>query len=135
MFNDTVQLAMDCNFRAKNRMTRSTPETSPYLGDGMAYMVPEEPYEHFTSKSKYDAEVRSPYAGETYRMLTPLQMSSCSRFGATIMAKLKNGKGLRTTGIGAVFCARHELFWPNSVGTLVKGERYVAAANSIITDN
>ncbi|VDC03136.1 unnamed protein product [Peniophora sp. CBMAI 1063] len=106
-FNDTVHLAMDCNFRAKNRMTRSTPETSPYLGDGMAYMVPEAAYDHFTSNSAHDAE-----------------MSSCSRFGATILANLKNGKGLRTTGIGAVFCARHEFFCANSIGTLIKGERY-----------
>ncbi|VDB94606.1 unnamed protein product [Peniophora sp. CBMAI 1063] len=107
-FNTMIQLAMDCNFRAKNRMTRSTPETSPYLGDGMAYMVPEEPYADFTKDGGlYDAE-----------------MSNCSRFGATIMANLKNGKGLRTTGIGAVFCARHEFFWPNTIGTLIKGERY-----------
>ncbi|VDB90182.1 unnamed protein product [Peniophora sp. CBMAI 1063] len=106
-FNDTVHLAMDCNFRAKNRMTRSTQETSPYLGDGMAYMVPEASYEEYTKNSAYDTE-----------------LSSCSRFGATILANLKNGKGLRTTGIGAVFCARHEFFWPNAIGTLIKGERY-----------
>ena len=58
MFNDTVQLAMDCNFRAKNRMNRSTPDTSPYLGDGMAYMVPEGPYEDFTTARADDGEVR-----------------------------------------------------------------------------
>lgn len=52
-------------------------------------------------------------------------MSNCARFGAMLMANLKEGKGLRTTGIGAVFCSRHEFFWPNSIGTLVKGERYV----------
>ena len=57
MFNDKVQLSMDCNFRAKNRMNRSTAQTSPYLGDGMAYMVPEQEYEDFTSKSPYDSEV------------------------------------------------------------------------------
>ena len=57
LFNDRVHLSMDCNFRAKNRMTRSTPETSPYLGDGMAYMVPEEPYEEYTRSCLNDAEV------------------------------------------------------------------------------
>ncbi|VDC00040.1 unnamed protein product [Peniophora sp. CBMAI 1063] len=107
LFNELVQLSMDCNFRAKNRMTRSTPESSPYLGDGMAYMVPESPYEDYTRDCANDQE-----------------LSSCSRFGANILANLKSGKGLRTTGVGAVFCARHEFFWPNSVGTLVKGERY-----------
>ncbi|VDB94107.1 unnamed protein product [Peniophora sp. CBMAI 1063] len=107
LFNELVQLSMDCNFRAKNRMTRSTPESSPYLGDGMAYMVPESPYEDYTRSCLNDQE-----------------LSSCSRFGANILANLKTGKGLRTTGVGAVFCSRHEFFWPNSVGTLVKGERY-----------
>ncbi|KZV60558.1 hypothetical protein PENSPDRAFT_593913, partial [Peniophora sp. CONT] len=107
LFNDLVQLSMDCNFRAKNRMSRSTPETSPYLGDGLAYMVPESHYEEYTRSCLNDEE-----------------LSSCSRFGAVVLANLKAGKGLRTTGIGAVFCSRHEFFWPNAVGTLVKGERY-----------
>ena len=38
-------------------MNRSTPETSPYLGDGMAYMVPEGPYEDFTQNSAHQEEV------------------------------------------------------------------------------
>ncbi|KZV70919.1 hypothetical protein PENSPDRAFT_578685 [Peniophora sp. CONT] len=107
LFNTLVQLSMDCNFRAKNRMSRSTPETSPYLGDGMAYMVPEQPYEDYTRTCLNDQE-----------------LSSCSRFGAVVLANLKAGKGMRTTGVGALFCSRHEFFWPNCVGTLVKGERY-----------
>ncbi|VDC05902.1 unnamed protein product [Peniophora sp. CBMAI 1063] len=107
IFNDLVQLSTDCNFRAKNKDNRSTLKTSPYLGDGMAYMVPYQPYEDFTSNSAYQEE-----------------LSNCNRFGALVLANLKAGKGLRTTGIGAVFCSRHEFFWPNSIGTLVKGERY-----------
>ncbi|KZV60207.1 hypothetical protein PENSPDRAFT_594339, partial [Peniophora sp. CONT] len=102
-----VLASMDCNFRQKNKMNQSTNETSPYLGDGMAFMVPQASYEEFTSSSGHQDE-----------------LSSCSRFGAMVMANMKQGKGLRTTGIGAVFCARHGLFWPNTVGTLVKGERY-----------
>ncbi|VDB83266.1 unnamed protein product [Peniophora sp. CBMAI 1063] len=106
-FNTLVQLSMDCNFCAKNRMTRSTPETSPYLGDGMAYMVPEVHYEDYLRTFLNDEEV-----------------STCSRFSAVVLANLEAGKGLCTTGVGVVFCSRHEFFWPNSVGPLVKGERY-----------
>ncbi|KZV60542.1 hypothetical protein PENSPDRAFT_593936, partial [Peniophora sp. CONT] len=107
MFNDTIQLSTDANFRAKNRNNKSTTKTSPYLGDGMAYMVPDGPYEAYTRNNVYQEE-----------------MSNCSRFGALVLANLKAGKHMRTTGIGAVFCSRHEFFWPNAIGTLVKGERY-----------
>lgn len=54
----TVKWMMDCNFRSKNVMNKSTKETSPYLGDGMAYMVPEEAYDEFTQNSAYQDEVR-----------------------------------------------------------------------------
>lgn len=39
----------------------------------------------------------------------------------------KNSKGLRATGMGAVSCARHELFRPLGLGDLQKGERYVSS--------
>ncbi|VDC00172.1 unnamed protein product [Peniophora sp. CBMAI 1063] len=104
---ELVMLAMDCNFRARNRANKSTDDTSPMLGDGMAYMVPDKDYDDFTEYSQYNQE-----------------MSTCSKFGAMILANLKKGKGYRTTGIGGVFCSRHGFWWPNSVGTLVKGERY-----------
>ncbi|VDC07002.1 unnamed protein product [Peniophora sp. CBMAI 1063] len=105
---ERVFAAMDCNFRAKNKDNLSTFESSPILGDGMAFMVPYDEYEDFTATSGHQDE-----------------MSSCSRFGAMVLANLKAGKGMRTTGIGAVFCSRHGLFWPNTVGTLVKGERWL----------
>ncbi|VDC02233.1 unnamed protein product [Peniophora sp. CBMAI 1063] len=104
---ERVLVAMDCNFRTRNRENRSDSKTSPTLGNGMAYMVPEAEYDAFTENSKHQQE-----------------MSSCSRFGAMILANLKKGKGYRTTGIGGVFCSRHGYWWPNSVGTLIKGERY-----------
>ncbi|KZV60566.1 hypothetical protein PENSPDRAFT_593918, partial [Peniophora sp. CONT] len=102
-----VLIAMDCNFRTRNRENKSTDETSPTLGDGMAYMAPEKDYDAFTKNSEHQQE-----------------MSSCSKFGAMILANLKKGKGYRTTGIGGVFCSRHGFWWPNSVGTLIKGERF-----------
>jgi hypothetical protein len=33
--------------------------------------------------------------------------------------------GLHATGIGSVSCARHEMYRPNGMGDLQKGERYV----------
>lgn len=56
---EILQLSTDCNFRTKGRMNHSTPETSPYLGDGMAYMVPEEEYDDFTHNSEFQEEVRN----------------------------------------------------------------------------
>ncbi len=32
---------------------------------------------------------------------------------------------MRYTGVGGVFCGRGEMFMPNGVGNLQKGERYV----------
>lgn len=52
-----MKLTMDCNFRSKNRENLSTWETSPYLGDGMAYMAPEAQYDHFTKNSEWQTEV------------------------------------------------------------------------------
>lgn len=57
LFNELLQLSTDCNFRAKNRDSRSTTETSPYLGDGMAYMVPDQPYDQYTHNSEFQEEV------------------------------------------------------------------------------
>jgi hypothetical protein len=37
----------------------------------------------------------------------------------------KKSKGLRATGLGAVSCARHQLFRPLGMGDLQKGERCV----------
>ena len=54
-----ARIMMDCNFRAKNRANRSTAETSPYFGSGMAYMVPEADYEEFTKTSAFQDEVRA----------------------------------------------------------------------------
>lgn len=50
-----------------------------------------------------------------------------------LMANMKQGRGMRTTGIGAVFCM-HGFFWPNCVGTLIKGERCAAKITNVLCD-
>lgn len=42
-----------------------------------------------------------------------------------ILANLKKAKGLNATGIVGVACSRHELWRPNGMGDLQRGERYV----------
>ncbi|KAG1864826.1 hypothetical protein F4604DRAFT_1683248 [Suillus subluteus] len=41
------------------------------------------------------------------------------------MADTKSNRGLATTGLGTVDCARHNMKLPNAVGDLQKGERYI----------
>lgn len=54
------------------------------------------------------------------------KISHCVSFAVLGKANSKKSKGLCTTGIGSVSCARHEMYRPNSMGDLQKGERYVA---------
>ncbi|ESK82675.1 hypothetical protein Moror_11175 [Moniliophthora roreri MCA 2997] len=53
------------------------------------------------------------------------EISHCVGFSAIWNANHKKLKGLRATGVGAVTCARHELFRLNGIGDLQKGERYI----------
>ncbi|KAF7367658.1 CxC2 domain-containing protein [Mycena sanguinolenta] len=43
---------------------------------------------------------------------------------AMFLANRKRVKGLRTTGVGGVTCARHNMWRPNGIGDLQLGERY-----------
>ena len=36
-----------------------------------------------------------------------------------------NVPGLAVTGVGTVDCARHNMKWPNSIGDLQLGEKYM----------
>ncbi|KAI0037407.1 hypothetical protein FA95DRAFT_1477477, partial [Auriscalpium vulgare] len=99
-------VAMDANFRMKNRL-RSSKTKDPGLHTGKAYFVPDDKYDEFV-EANFDQE----------------EMSGCSRFAALTAANLKSSKGLRVTGVGAIFDARHEFWLPNGLGDLQKGERY-----------
>ncbi|THU86479.1 hypothetical protein K435DRAFT_683541, partial [Dendrothele bispora CBS 962.96] len=99
-------LAMDANFRLRNRVV-SNHYRSPTLGDGWAYFrVPHELQDHII------------------RHVAQEEMSSCSGFAAMFLANLKNVKGLRVSGVGGVCCGRHRVWRANGIGDLQKGEQY-----------
>ena len=53
-------------------------------------------------------------------------MSTCgTNLKAVDHANIRNSKGLRSTGVGVVVCARHTFIRPNGARDLQKGERYV----------
>ncbi|KAH7909277.1 hypothetical protein BJ138DRAFT_1115126 [Hygrophoropsis aurantiaca] len=99
-------LAMDANFRLKNRM-RSSDAADPGLHTGFAYFVPEKKYKEHVLKHA-----------------TQKDISTCSGFKTLAHAESKFSTGLRATGVGLCLCARHEFVRANGVGDLQKGERY-----------
>ncbi|KAF9023539.1 hypothetical protein BDZ89DRAFT_955587, partial [Hymenopellis radicata] len=99
-------IAVDVNFRTRNALV-SSPERDPPLADGVAYFVPNAPYE---------AHIRS--------HITEDDMATCSGFKAMFLADLKNARGLRTTGVVGVTCSRHGLWRANDMGNLQRGERF-----------
>ncbi|KAJ7763723.1 hypothetical protein B0H16DRAFT_1661737 [Mycena metata] len=99
-------LAQDCNFRLINRAV-STAANDPIVHDGMGY---------FVNHAKYTEYLRAHVSEE--------EISSCSGFQAMFLATKKRIKGLRTSGIGGVTCARHNMWRPNGIGDLQLGERF-----------
>ncbi|PPQ76849.1 hypothetical protein CVT24_010586 [Panaeolus cyanescens] len=97
---------MDGNFRLKNQLV-SNWDQDPGLGDGMAYMIPRKGYEAYVKSQASD-----------------LDMSTCVGFQAIAQANTRFSKGLRYTGVGAVLCGRSEMYLPQGMGNLQKGERY-----------
>ncbi|KAJ7264470.1 hypothetical protein B0H12DRAFT_1011966, partial [Mycena haematopus] len=99
-------LAQDCNFRLINRNV-SSEARDPVIGDGLGYFVNGEAYKQFLRGHVEEEEI-----------------TSCSGFQAMFLANAKRVKGLRTTGVGGVTCARHNMWRPNGIGDLQRGERY-----------
>ncbi|KAI5822511.1 hypothetical protein K523DRAFT_358333 [Schizophyllum commune Tattone D] len=99
-------VAQDANFRLSNAMRSSEARDRP-LGDGWAYFVPRRPYMEYVTSFANEEDI-----------------SSCSRFAAVFLANLKRARGLRATGVAAVICSRHNIFLPNGMGDLQKGERF-----------
>ncbi|KAJ7717055.1 hypothetical protein B0H16DRAFT_1886707 [Mycena metata] len=99
-------LAQDCNFRLINRAV-STAANDPIIGDGLGY---------FVNHAKYTEYLRTHVSEE--------EISSCSGFQVLFLANRKRVKGLRTSGVGGVTCARHNMWRPNGIGDLQLGERY-----------
>ncbi|KAJ6455636.1 hypothetical protein C8R47DRAFT_1228133 [Mycena vitilis] len=99
-------LAMDANFRLKNRI-RANEHDDPPLGSGWGHLVEEAPYkEHLKG-----------YVAEK-------DVSTCIAFAALMQKDTRLTTGLRCSGVGGVVCARHELVRPQGMGDLQKGERY-----------
>ncbi|KAK7032539.1 hypothetical protein VNI00_012937 [Paramarasmius palmivorus] len=101
----TLILAMDANFKQKAR-SRPKDKLDETLGPGWGCVVDHDSYMALVNARRHADEI-----------------SHCVGFNAIWNANTKKSKGLRATGIGAVICARHELFRPNGIGDLQKGER------------
>ncbi|KAJ7152741.1 hypothetical protein C8R43DRAFT_1127191 [Mycena crocata] len=99
-------LAVDANFRLKNRM-RPNEIDDPSLGPGWGFWV--EPV-------KYRRHIRK-YVNEK-------DISTCIAFAALLQKDTRITTGLRVSGVGGCVCARHECMRPNGLGDLQKGERY-----------
>ncbi|KAJ6475381.1 hypothetical protein C8R45DRAFT_1159328 [Mycena sanguinolenta] len=99
-------LAQGCNFRLINRDV-GTATKDPIIGDGLGY---------FVNHAKYTEYLRAPVSEE--------EISTCSGFQVMFWANKKRVKGLRTTAVGGVTCARHNMWRPNGIGDLQLGERY-----------
>ncbi|PPQ82566.1 hypothetical protein CVT24_004822 [Panaeolus cyanescens] len=97
---------MDANFRLKNQLV-SNWDQDPGLGLGLAYMIPRKEYENYCKK-----------------MATEQDLSTCVGFQAIIKANTRFSRGLRYTGVGGVMCGRSEMYLPQGIGNLQKGERY-----------
>ncbi|KAF8164506.1 hypothetical protein K438DRAFT_1775479 [Mycena galopus ATCC 62051] len=101
--------AKDANFRLSNRNV-SSEVADPILGDGFGFFCKREGPEG--------------YKAHIAKHVDEAEMSSCSGFQAMFMANTKRTKGLRTTGVAGVTCARHNMWWGNGIGDLQVGERY-----------
>ncbi|KAJ6506111.1 hypothetical protein DFH09DRAFT_1375122 [Mycena vulgaris] len=99
-------LAVDVNFRLKNRMRLNEIE-DPSLGPGWGYWV--EPKKYTTHLRKYVNEK---------------DISTCIVFAALLQKDTRMTTGLRVSGVGGCVCAQHECMRPNGLGDLQKGERY-----------
>ncbi|KAK7027686.1 CxC2 domain-containing protein [Favolaschia claudopus] len=99
-------LAVDANFRMRHRL-RANERDDPPLASGWGYMQEEGPYKEFLRTCVDEEDV-----------------STCIAFQALLQKNTKMTTGLRSSGIGGVVCARHELVRPQGLGDLQKGERY-----------
>ena len=117
---------MDANFRLKNNLV-SNLSVDPGLGNGMAYMVPRQPYEAYVLSQADAEDVRILLHALLFCLTNfhsfSIKISTCVGFQALAKATTQSTRGLRYTGVGAVVCGHSEMVLPNAVGNLQKGER------------
>ncbi|KAF7322306.1 CxC2 domain-containing protein [Mycena chlorophos] len=99
-------LALDANFRLKNRLRRNE-RPDPSLGSGLLYFVKDEPYKRHLRDYVAEHDV-----------------STCIAFAALMQKETRLTTGLRVSGVGGCVCARHGVVRPQGIGDLQKGERY-----------
>ncbi|KAK7052688.1 CxC2 domain-containing protein [Favolaschia claudopus] len=102
-------LSQDANFRLANRAV-SSEALDPIWGDGLGF---------FCKREGDDG-----YKAHIAKNLNDQEVSNCSGFQAMFMANSRKVKGLRTSGVGGVTCARHNMWQGNGIGDLQVGERY-----------
>ncbi|KAK7022207.1 CxC2 domain-containing protein [Favolaschia claudopus] len=100
-------LAIDANFRMRNRL-RANAHDDPPLASGWGYMQEEKGYKAHLRNAVPEKDI-----------------STCVAFAALSQKDTRLTTGLRSSGVGAVVCARHELIRPQGMGDLQKGERYM----------
>lgn len=98
---------MDANFRLK-RLAVSNDQRDPGLNHGYAYVVEEREFKNYLVE---------------YGDMFPDEVSTCNNHDALKSASSRGGKGISSSGVGTVECARHDMKRPVSVGDLQKGER------------
>ncbi|KAF7325868.1 CxC2 domain-containing protein [Mycena kentingensis (nom. inval.)] len=101
----SLLLAVDANFRLKNRLRRNERPSRPLGPPG--YFVVNETYKRHLLNYVEEKEI-----------------SSCAAFAAITQRDTRNVAGLRVSGVGGVVCARHGLVRRHGLGDLQKGERY-----------
>ncbi|KAJ7040106.1 hypothetical protein C8F04DRAFT_948846 [Mycena alexandri] len=102
-------LAMDANFRLKNRL-RANENQEPSLCSGLGYFVEEKGYKKHIKNYVAEKDVGT--------------ASSCIAFAALLQKETRLTTGLRCSGVGGCVCARHGVVRPQGLGDLQKGERY-----------
>ncbi|KAF9014455.1 hypothetical protein BDZ89DRAFT_1142297 [Hymenopellis radicata] len=100
-------VSVDACFRLTN-LFRSNQSVDPSLHPGAGYML----------------EDIGDYGMHILNNATQKDINTCSGFKAIAHADAKWHTGMRSTGVLAVCCSRHEMVSSQGVGNLQKGERY-----------
>jgi len=119
----TRSIVIDGNFTA-DHLKMKRPENDVALSPGGRYMVEPTRYQAHL-KSAIDHREVSNFCN-CLSVLKPdsIKKSTCSDHKAVNRVNQTQGH-LQATGIGAVACARHGCFFPQSVVDFQKGERYI----------
>ncbi|KAF9030039.1 hypothetical protein BDZ89DRAFT_950058 [Hymenopellis radicata] len=113
-------VSVDACFRFVNCL-RSNQSTDPSLHPNAAYML-DDHGEYGKHVLKHASQTDA--SAYIYYLHFILPILTCSGFKALAHADSKPSTGLRSTGVVAAICARHEMVCPEGVGNLQKGERF-----------